>query len=94
MSRGRIYAALLRAVTEARLDYSVGVDGLLVKTDAASAFQPDVVVFAKGAGRASVMTTEPLIVVEVLSPSTARRDLTLKSVSGHLPLSTCARCWG
>ncbi len=76
-AKGRIYAGLLSAITEGRLDYSL-IDGVLVKTDAASAFQPDVAVFAKGAGRASVMTTEPLIVVEVLSPSTARRDLTVK----------------
>ena len=76
--KGRIYAALLRAVAEARLDYSVGIDGVLVKVSPSSTFQPDVVMFAGRMDRASIVTPEPLIVVEVLSPSTGRRELTVK----------------
>jgi Uma2 family endonuclease len=77
-TKGRIYAALLRAVAGAGLGYSVGIDGVLVKVDTVSTFQPDVVVFAGGMERASIVAPEPLIVVEVLSPSWERRDLTVK----------------
>ena len=51
---------------------------MLVKVDPASTFQPDVVVFAGEMERASIVAPKPLIVVEVLSPSTERRDLTVK----------------
>ncbi len=77
-AKGRIYAALLRAVAGPELDYSVGIDGVLVKVGPASTFQPDVVVFTGQMDRASIITPGPLMVVEVLSPSTERRDLTVK----------------
>jgi Uma2 family endonuclease len=76
--KGRIYVALLRAVAEARPDYSVGVDGIVVKAGPSTAFQPDVVVFAGRMGKTDIVTPEPVIVVEVLSPSTERKDLTVK----------------
>jgi Uma2 family endonuclease len=76
--KGRIYIALLRAVAEGGLDYSVGVDGIVVKVGPKTAFQPGVVMFAGRMGKTDIVTPEPLIVVEVLSPSTERRDLTVK----------------
>ncbi len=76
--KGRIYVALLRGVAEAGLDYSVGVDGVVVKIGPATVFQPDVVVFAGRMARNEIVAPEPLIAVEVLSPSTERRDLTVK----------------
>jgi Uma2 family endonuclease len=76
--KGRIYVALLRGVAEAKLGYSVGVDGVVVKVGSATVFQPDVVVFGGGMARNEIVAPEPLIVVEVLSPSTARKDLTVK----------------
>jgi Uma2 family endonuclease len=76
--KGRIYLALLRGVAEAGLDYSVGVDGVVVKVGPATVFQPDVVVFAGQMARNEIVALEPLIVIEVLSPSTERRDLTVK----------------
>ncbi len=87
--KGRLYAGLLRAVAEAGLGYSVGVDGVLVKTGAANAFQPDVVVFAGRSARDSTITLEPLIVVEVLSPSTERRDFTVK-LAGYFKVPSIA----
>ncbi len=77
-AKGRIYVALLRAVAEAQLDYSAGVDGILVKAGPNAAFQPDVVVFGGRMGKADIVAPEPVIVVEVLSPSTERRDFTVK----------------
>jgi Uma2 family endonuclease len=69
---------LLRAVAEAGLDYSVSVDGIIVRIDPRTAFQPDVVVFAGRMAKTDVVTPEPVIVAEVLSPSTERKDLTVK----------------
>ncbi len=76
--KGRIYVALLHAVAEAGLDYSVGVDGIVVKVSPSNAFQPDVVVFAGRMSKSEIVTPEPVIVVEVLSPSTERKDFTVK----------------
>jgi Uma2 family endonuclease len=76
--KGRIYIALVRAVAEAGLDYSVGVDGIVVKVSPKTAFQPDVVLFAGRIAKTDIAVPEPVIVVEVLSPSTERRDLTVK----------------
>ena len=76
--KGRIYVALLRAVAEAGLDHSVGIDGIVVKVAPSTAFQPDVVVFAGQMDKREIVTPEPVIVVEVLSPSTQRKDLTVK----------------
>jgi Uma2 family endonuclease len=76
--KGRIYMAILRGVAEAGLNYSVGVDGVVVKAGPATVFQPDVVVFAGRMARSEIVAPDPLIVVEVLSPSTARKDLTVK----------------
>jgi Uma2 family endonuclease len=77
-TKGHIYVALLRAVAEAQLNHSVGGDGVVVKVGHGTAFQPDVVVFARQMGKTNIVTPEPVIVAEVLSPSTERRDLTVK----------------
>ena len=58
--KGRIYVALLRGVAEAKLDYSVGVDGVVVKVGSATVFQPDVVVFAGRMARSEIIAREPL----------------------------------
>jgi Uma2 family endonuclease len=42
------------------------------------AFEPDVVVFSGRMAKAEMIVPEPVIVAEVLSPSTARKDLTVK----------------
>ena len=76
--KGRIYVALLRALAESGLDYSVGIDGTVVKVGPNTAFQPDVVVFAGRMGKTDIVTPDPVIAVEVLSRSTERRDLTVK----------------
>jgi Uma2 family endonuclease len=60
------------------LSLSVGTQGLVVKIDLKSAFEPDIVIFAGPMDDHDIIVPEPVIVVEVLSPSTARKDLTLK----------------
>lgn len=77
--KGLIYAALLRETRARATDHFAAVDGLVVKVDANTAFEPDVVVYAgPRMQRGEIVVPKPVIVVEVLSPSTARRDLTQK----------------
>jgi Uma2 family endonuclease len=65
----------------------VGTQGLAVKTGPGSAFEPDVVVFKGPMDGHEIIVREPLIVVEVLSPSTERRDLTVK-LAGYFNVPT------
>ncbi len=85
----RIARAFDTAIEAAGLPLSFGVDGTIVNVGPKTAFQPDVVVFAGRMDKASVVTPEPLIVVEVLSPSTARRDFTVK-LAGYFKVPSIA----
>jgi Uma2 family endonuclease len=66
------------AIEASALALSVGTQGLVVKTGPKSAFEPDIVIFAGPMDDHDIIVPEPIIVVEVLSPSTARKDLTVK----------------
>ena len=74
----RIARAFEEAIEAEGLPLSFGIDGIVVKTGPNTAFEPDVVVFAGQMGKADIVTPDPVIVVEVLSPSTQRKDLTVK----------------
>jgi Uma2 family endonuclease len=60
-------------------------DGMTVRVDKKTAYEPDALVYGgqKLARSAAVEVTNPVIVVEVLSPSTARTDMSAKLV-GYL----------
>ena len=73
-----LYRLFYAAIREANLPLFVGTQGVAVKADAHTAFEPDVVVFSGRMAKADIVVPEPVIVVEVLSPSTARKDLTVK----------------
>ena len=66
------------AINASALPLFVGTQGLVVKTGPKSAFEPDIVIFAGPMDDHEIIVPEPIIVVEVLSPSTARKDLTVK----------------
>ena len=51
------------------------------------AFEPDIVVFWGPMDDYEIIVREPLIAVEVLSPSTARKDLTVK-LAGYFDVPT------
>jgi len=74
----QIYKLLDRAIPEAGLALFVGTQGLVVKAGPHSAFEPDIVVFAGPMLDKDIIAPNPLIVFEVLSPSTARKDLSVK----------------
>ena len=77
--KGLIYAALLRETRAHAPNHFAAVDGLVVKVDGNTAFEPDVVVYAgPRMQRGEIVVPKPVIAVEVLSQSTARKDLTDK----------------
>jgi Uma2 family endonuclease len=70
---------LMRAVRVAGVDCEVFPDGTTVVVDDANAFEPDVVVHCGGNGDPErVYVDRPLIVVEVLSPSSKSLDAATK----------------
>jgi Uma2 family endonuclease len=71
----RIAERLLSAVRRAGLPCEVFVDGMAVQVDDTTVYEPDVLVRC-GAPLAddAIKLTDPLIVVEVVSPSSRRRD--------------------
>ena len=63
------------AIVRAGLPLEVGIDGLGVRTAPNSSYQPEAVVFPKGLiGGDDRHAPEPVVVVEVLSPSSEARD--------------------
>ena len=70
--------AFREAIAALRLDFFVGTQGLVVKAGPHTAFEPDVVVFAGPMDDRDIIVAQPVIVVEVLSDSTARKDRSVK----------------
>jgi Uma2 family endonuclease len=79
--------AFREEIAAARLALFVGTRGLVVKAGPHTAFKPDVVVFAGPIDDHDIIVPRPLIVVEVLSESTARRDRTVK-LDGYFAVPT------
>ncbi len=73
-----LYRLFYAAIREANMPLFVGTQGMAIKAGAHTAFEPDVVVFSGRMAKADIVVPNPVIVVEVLSPSTARKDLTVK----------------
>ncbi len=74
--------AFREAIAALRLNLFVGTQGLVVKAGPHTAFEPDVVVFAGPMDDHDIIVPKPVVVVEVLSDSTARKDRTVK-VDGY-----------
>lgn len=86
LTKGEIFSALRDAVRSAGLDCTVFSDGVTVKTDEDTAYEPDVTVQCGIAVDLTKMTADaPVIVVEVLSPSSIGVDTGAK-LSGYLAL--------
>jgi Uma2 family endonuclease len=81
----RIGIALQSAIEKAGSRHFVAVDGPMIRIDASRAFQPDIVVAAyPEPDRNSLEIANPVTVIEILSPSTAKRDLADKLVGYFL----------
>ncbi len=89
-TKAAIYDALRDALKTAGLPGRIAMDGPTVRFSAKSAVEPDVLVyFGARVKRGSLEVPNPAIVVEVLSPSTARRDLSEK-LEGYFRLPSVA----
>jgi Uma2 family endonuclease len=89
-AKGAVFLALVEAVRKSGIDCEVMPDGMAVRIDEHTAYEPDALVYC-GARlpRAAMLVTEPVIVVEVLSPSTAHSDTSAKLI-GYFKLASVA----
>jgi Uma2 family endonuclease len=75
----RVFSALERAIETRNLSYFAAPDGMTVRVADRTAFEPDALVAPLPEPEAtSLEIPDPIIVVEVLPPSTARIDVTTK----------------
>ncbi len=87
--KGFAGAALLAALRRKGADCGVYVDGLAVRIAKRRTFVPDVLVTCPPTPDKKMETTNPLVVVEVLSPSTAAFDHGAK-LEGYFSLASLA----
>jgi Uma2 family endonuclease len=74
--KSRVWAALDRAIREAKLPCEALPDGITIEVDADTDYEPDAIVnCGPPAAGDAVAATNPVVVVEVLSPSTEHIDL-------------------
>ena len=72
--------AFRSAIARAGIPFEVAVDGLGVRIGNRESYQPEVIVFPSGRiGEHDRHAPDPVVVVEVLSPSTRAKDLTSKA---------------
>jgi Uma2 family endonuclease len=77
--KSAVWLALRDAIKSAGLPCEALPDGMTVKIDARTAYEPDTLVHCgKRPSDQAVIVTTPLIVVEVLSPRTSSRDVGAK----------------
>jgi len=76
------HVALLNALKAKSLDCHVVPDGATVRIDAHSAYEPDAMVYCGGKIAPDSMIVEnPVVIVEILSASTGRKDKAQKLVN-------------
>src|SRR5271157_2304404 len=74
-TKARAFSALESALKRAGLSCEAVADGLAIKIDARTVFEPDAsVVCGRRKDDDAIVVSDPTIVVEVLSPSTAATD--------------------
>jgi Uma2 family endonuclease len=85
-----VQAALLSGIRRAGLPCHMLPDGMTVRIDDSTAHEPDALVYCGLELQASVLEVpNPIIVVEVLSPSTRRIDASLK-LAGYFRVPSVA----
>ena len=78
-TKANMHAALLAAIRRQRLSCHVLPDGMTVRIDSDTAYEPDVLVYCgQKLPPSAIEVPEPVILVEVLSPSTRRIDVSRK----------------
>jgi Uma2 family endonuclease len=82
--KAAVYVALMTAVRRYGVKCHVLPDGMTVRVDETTAFEPDAVVYGgEEMDAAAIEVPNPIIVAEVLSPSTRHVDLSAK-LAGYL----------
>jgi Uma2 family endonuclease len=77
--KAAVHAALLAGIRTRRLQCHALPDGMTVRIDDTTAYEPDAVVYCGSKlPPAALEVPDPVVVVEVLSPSTRRIDITAK----------------
>lgn len=88
--KGTVYTALLTAVRERRIPCHVLTDGATVRVDDTTAYEPDALVYCgQELTPTALEVPNPVIVVEVLSPTTRQFDVSIKLV-GYFRLPSVA----
>ncbi len=82
-----IARALDNAIARSGLKLFLGLDGIVVKAGPKTAFEPDVVIFTGTMDYQAIITPDPIVAVEVLSPSTQKKDSTVK-LRGYFDVPT------
>lgn len=77
------------AIASAQPPLLFGARGLLVKAGPGAAFEPDIVVFQGPMGKHEIIAVAPVIVFEAISPSTERKDLSVK-LAGYFNVPSIA----
>ncbi len=78
-TKAAVYVALLNALEKAGSDCHAVTDGATVHIDKNISYVPDALVYCgKAANEDAISITDPLVIVEVLSPSTAYKDVSTK----------------
>ena len=89
-AKAAVYVALLNAIRQRRVACRVFPDGMTVRIDQTTAYEPDAVVYSgEKIARSAVEVPNPLIVVEVLSQSTRQVDVSIK-LAGYFRLPSVA----
>jgi Uma2 family endonuclease len=88
--KGAVYLALLSGIRKGRLPCHSLTDGPTIRIDGATAYEPDALVYCgQELPPTAVEVPNPVIIVEVLSPSTNRLDRSLK-LAGYFRLPSVA----
>lgn len=88
--KGTVYAALAAGVRQRGLPCHVLTDGPTVRIDDVTAYEPDALVYCgEKLAPTALEVPNPVIVIEVLSPSTHRVDVSLK-LAGYFRLPSVA----
>ena len=89
-TKGAIYAALVAGIRQRRLSYHALTDGATVRISDETAYEPDALVYCgQKLSPSALEIPNPVIIVEVLSPSTQRVDVSLK-LAGYFRLPSVA----
>jgi Uma2 family endonuclease len=89
-TKAAVYSALRDAIRARRLPCHALPDGMTVRVDDTTAYEPDALVYCgPKLAKTELEVPHPVVIVEVLSPSTRHIDLSLK-LTGYFRLPSVA----